>query len=97
LTGSSSNNNNNTAPIHTTPSSAPSSLHGSVSMVNTTNVMTNASVTQNIRAALRHVYEHIWVTFVVRSPLYHPHNPDIASTNFESSLDNYLKGMSWFR
>lgn len=59
--------------------------------------MTNPQITANVRVALKHIYEHIWVTFVIRSPMYRPHDPDISSTNFEASLDNYLKGMGWFR
>jgi hypothetical protein len=59
--------------------------------------MTSLAVTDIIRTALKHVYEHIWVTFVVRSPMYRPYDPDIGCTNFEASLDNYLKGMPWFR
>ena len=55
------------------------------------------TTTTEIRKALQHVYEHIWVTFVVRSPLYKPLQPNVASTNFEASLDNFLKGMSWFK
>jgi hypothetical protein len=59
--------------------------------------MTSPLVTANIRTALKHIYEHIWVTFVIRSPMYQPHDPNIEVTNFEASLDSYLKGMSWFR
>ena len=59
--------------------------------------MTSLAQTESIRSALRHVYEHIWVSFVVRSPMYHPSNPNIGAKNFEASLDNYLKGQSWFR
>mmetsp|Transcript_34233 Transcript_34233/g.53516 ORF Transcript_34233/g.53516 Transcript_34233/m.53516 type:complete len:189 (-) Transcript_34233:120-686(-) len=59
--------------------------------------MTNTAVAANVRGALKHIYEHIWVTFVVRSPMYRPNDPNISSTNFEPSLDNYLKGMSWYR
>jgi trafficking protein particle complex subunit 1 len=59
--------------------------------------MTNQAMTDSIRDALRHIYEHIWVTFVVRSPMYRATNPDVSSTNFEASLDNYLKGMAWFK
>ena len=59
--------------------------------------MTSPAVTANIRAALKHVYEHIWVTFVIRSPMYRPHDPNIEATNFEATLDSYLKGMAWFR
>lgn len=67
---------------------------GSTPLIST---MTSPTVTANLRSALQHVYEHIWVTFVVRSPMYKPYDPDIGSTNFEASLDNYLKGMPWFR
>jgi trafficking protein particle complex subunit 1 len=59
--------------------------------------MTNPAVTEKIRGALQHIYQNIWVTFVVRSPMYKPLHPNIASTNFEAVLDSYLKGMSWFR
>ena len=78
----------------TTPPSAP--VAGGVTG-STTSTMTNTAVTENIRGALKHVYEHIWVTFVVRSPMYQPNDPNIAATNFEASLDNFLKGMTWFR
>lgn len=59
--------------------------------------MTNPAVTEKIRGALQYIYEHIWVTFVVRCPLYQPLDPNVDATNFEASLDNYLRGMSWFR
>ena len=60
--------------------------------------MTNPKTTQTIRAALKHIYESIWVNCVVRSPMYHGlDNIDLSSTNFESTLDSYLKGMPWFR
>lgn len=59
--------------------------------------MTNPLMTEKIRGALQHIYEHLWVTFVVRSPMYEPNNPDISSTNFEASLDSYLRTMNWFR
>lgn len=59
--------------------------------------MTNPAVTDTIRAALQHIFEHIYVTFVIRSPMYRATDPNIASTNFEASLDNYLKGMPWFK
>jgi hypothetical protein len=29
--------------------------------------------------------------------MYRATDPNIASTNFEASLDNYLKGMPWFK
>ena len=60
--------------------------------------MTNPKTTQTIRAALKHIYESIWVNCVVRSPMYHGLDElDLSSTNFESTLDSYLKGMTWFR
>merc|ERR1712008_596417 len=58
--------------------------------------MTSPAVTGQIRSSLKHIYEHIWVTFVIRSPIFRPSNPNISATNFEASLDSYLKGMSWF-
>ena len=75
-------------PITSPPSSNPNSVHGGSSssttttIANTTNMMTSPNMTSNIRSALKHIYEHIWVTFVVRSPLYNPYNPDLKSTNF---------------
>jgi hypothetical protein len=59
------------------PSSGPNSVQGSAVIANTTNMMTSPNMTSSIRPALEHVYGHIWVTFVVRSPLYHLSNPDI--------------------
>uniref|UniRef100_A0A7R9ZSH6 Trafficking protein particle complex subunit n=2 Tax=Craspedostauros australis TaxID=1486917 RepID=A0A7R9ZSH6_9STRA len=59
--------------------------------------MTSPSVNSAVRDALRHIYEKIWVTYVVRSPMYDALHPDVASTNFEVALDHYLKGMIWFR
>ena len=60
--------------------------------------VTNSTVTNNIRSALQHIYETIWVNCVIRSPMYRgPTGTDISSTNFEATLDSYLKGMSWFR
>ena len=86
---------------HQPGSQAPSSGSGSAGGMGATgSTMTSPAVTANIRSALQHVYEHIWVTFVVRSPMYKPDigsDPDIGSTNFEASLDNYLRGMPWFR
>eukprot|EP00529_Nitzschia_sp_RCC80_P032513 CAMPEP_0113455888 /NCGR_PEP_ID=MMETSP0014_2-20120614/8604_1 /TAXON_ID=2857 /ORGANISM="Nitzschia sp." /LENGTH=236 /DNA_ID=CAMNT_0000347325 /DNA_START=36 /DNA_END=746 /DNA_ORIENTATION=- /assembly_acc=CAM_ASM_000159 len=81
-TVSSANNSGANTPLH------GGSVHG---------MMTNPTVTNHVRQALQHIYEHLWVNFVVRSPMYTPHDPDIRSTNFEASLDNYLKGMQWFR
>lgn len=85
-------------PLASPPTSGAmtSSLHGT--MVNTTNVMTSPSVNSTIRNALQYIYEHLWVTFVVRSPLYQPNHASstLQHTNFEASLDNYLRGMPWF-
>ncbi len=75
----------------------PPSGQGNSGVAGSTSTMTNPAVTEKIRGALKHVYEHIWVTFVVRSPMYQPFDPNISSTNFEASLDNFLKGMPWFR
>jgi hypothetical protein len=53
-----------------------------------------------VRSALKHIYTHIWVDCVVRSPLYKPSKEgpmDISSTNFESKIDAYLQSMTWFR
>jgi hypothetical protein len=75
-----------------------SSIHG-----NTTTGTTNPTQTANIRSSLKYIYEHIWVAYVIRSPMYQPNcnNKDndnaIKSTNFEVTLDNYLKGMTWYR
>lgn len=86
-----------TAALNAPPGApAPPSGPGSSGGGGLTSHMTNPVVTEKIRAALKHIYEHIWVTFVVRSPMYRPFDPNISSTNFEGSLDNFLKGMSWF-
>jgi hypothetical protein len=91
-----------TTPIASPPSSNPnsgSSVHGNMMAVpNTTSTMTNPAITAQIRHSLQYIYEHLWVTYVVRSPLYRPpHHPNLDATNFEALLDQYLKGMSWFR
>jgi hypothetical protein len=84
--------------VQTPPSaSLGTSGGGSGTTGGTSSTMISPAVAANVRSALRHIYEHIWVTFVVRSPMYKPYDPDIATTNFEASLDNYLKGMPWFR
>jgi hypothetical protein len=82
-----SNDNPVQSPTATTSGAVPRAREG----------MTSPAVTANIRTALKHIYEHIWVTFVIRSPMYQPHDPNIEVTNFEASLDSYLKGMAWFR
>mmetsp|Transcript_15029 Transcript_15029/g.34852 ORF Transcript_15029/g.34852 Transcript_15029/m.34852 type:complete len:235 (-) Transcript_15029:4-708(-) len=62
---------------------------------------TNPTVTTDIRSSLKHIYENIWVTAVIRSPMYRPNSEDnsksIKSTNFEVELDAYLKRKTWFR
>jgi hypothetical protein len=76
-----------------------SSMHGNTMTTGTT----NPTQTANIRSSLKYIYEHIWVAYVIRSPMYQPNcnNKDndnaIKSTNFEVTLDNYLKGMTWYR
>lgn len=95
-TGSSMNTNNDSSVLH--HSSSSSSLHGSANVTSTR----NPTQTAKIRLSLKYIYEHIWVGSVVRSPMYRPNSNDgnndtIKSTNFESTLDNYLKGMTWFR
>jgi hypothetical protein len=82
--------NSNAPPSGNTANAHQVSSHGSGGM-------TNPAVTDTIRAALQHIFEHIYVTFVIRSPMYRASDPNIASTNFEASLDNYLKGMPWFK
>jgi hypothetical protein len=94
---------------HGGPSAAPLSgggiIDGDITSTTTTTVstttnssmMTSPVVTANIRAALKHIYEQIWVSVVVRSPMYQPLDPDIRSTNFETALDGYLRTMPWFR
>jgi len=78
-----------------------SSVHGNNSNNNNNNMTTNPTQTAIIRSSLKYIYEHIWVASVVRSPMYRPNcdtnNNSIKSTNFEATLDNYLKGMSWYR
>ena len=59
---------------------------------------TNPAITGDIRSSLQHIYENIWVTSVIRSPMYRPNSSEsIKSTNFEADLDTYFKRMSWFR
>ena len=51
----------------------------------------------NIRSALSHVYNEIWIDSVTRSPLYNPIAPNIAATSFEQNVDSYLSQQSWYR
>jgi len=66
-----------------------------------------------VHDTLRHIFSEIWVECVVRSPMYKPglilavgerqstkvgeEKFDIATTNFEKQLDQYLTSLSWFR
>jgi len=89
-----------TAETSVMPTATLFSQGGSPSLPTTessSTMMTNPAVTEKIRGSLRHIYENIWVTFVVRSPMYRPLQPNVSSTNFEAALDVYLKGMPWFR
>mmetsp|Transcript_5727 Transcript_5727/g.13708 ORF Transcript_5727/g.13708 Transcript_5727/m.13708 type:complete len:193 (-) Transcript_5727:384-962(-) len=80
----------NSATAESTTSSN-SSYHGT----------TNPAVTNDIRSSLRYIYETIWITSVIRSPMYRPsakdHAASIQATNFEAELDGYLKRKSWYR
>jgi len=62
---------------------------------------TNLAITSDIRSSLKYIYETIWITSVIRSPMYRPNSKDnsdsIKSTNFEAELDTYFKRKSWFR
>jgi hypothetical protein len=62
---------------------------------------TNPAVTSDIRSSLKYIYQNIWVTSVIRSPMYRPNSDNnsssIKSTNFEAELDGYFKRKSWFR
>ncbi|CAJ1942790.1 unnamed protein product [Cylindrotheca closterium] len=82
---------------YTTNDTAAQSPANSAKETKVSEGQTSPAVTGKIRAALKHIYEHIWVTFVIRSPMYQPSNPNISATNFEASLDSYLKEMPWFR
>ena len=58
---------------------------------------TNPAVTADVRSSLKHIYETIWVTSVIRSPMYRPNSSEsIRSTSFEADLDAYFKRMAWF-
>lgn len=57
----------------------------------------SAAEGESIRKALEHVYIELWVQCVIRSPLYRPTEPNIAATNFEQKLDDYLASQPWFR
>jgi len=105
--GSSSSGNN--APIMTAPTSTglmnsamvSTSADPSNSSNNNSTHGTNPALTSDIRSSLKYIYENIWVTSVIRSPMYRPNSEDnsssIKSTNFEAELDGYFKRKSWFR
>ena len=98
--GTNSSGMNNMNDPNNSSSSSSSIIHGNTT---TTGGTTNPTQTANIRSSLKYIYEHIWVAYVIRSPMYQPNcnNKDndnaIKSTNFEVTLDNYLKGMTWYR
>lgn len=81
----------NSATAESNSSSHNSSYHGT----------TNPAVTNEIRSALKYIYETIWIHSVIRSPMYRPtaenHAESIQATNFEAELDSYLKRKSWYR
>ena len=72
---------------------ANSGLRVAVYMTSSSSPVEGAS----IRQALEHVYTELWVQCVIRSPLYRPTEPNIAATNFEQKLDDYLVSQPWFR
>ena len=60
---------------------------------------TNTSSTnynKAIRTALAQVYNELWIQCVTRSPLYTPTAHNVQDTNFEQSLDAFLKAQPWF-
>lgn len=62
------------------------------------NSNTNPAITADIRKSLKYIYENIWVTFVVRSPMYRPNSiASIQSTSFETELDTYLRRTALLR
>ena len=62
-----------------------------------TNSDSNADYSKSVRAALKHIYNNLWINSVTRSPLYQPTAPNVAATNFEQNLDSYLASQSWFK
>jgi len=89
---SAANDSNNINYNNSNHNSNANSLHGGGN---------NPAITADIRSSLKHIYEDIWVTSVIRSPMYRPNCNDnsdsIKSTNFEAEIDKYFKKMSWFR
>lgn len=62
-----------------------------------TNSESNADYSKSVRAALKHIYNDLWLNSVTRSPLYQPTAPNVAATSFEQNLDSYLGSQSWFK
>jgi len=56
----------------------------------------NSNQHKVIRTALAHVYNELWIQCVTRSPLYTPTQPNVMETNFEYSLDAFLKAQPWY-
>lgn len=81
-----------------TPSSSSNNDVGSESFHNSSAQGDNL-VANEIRSALKHIYETIYITSVIRSPMYRPgdETESIKATNFEADLEGYLKRKSWFR
>ena len=63
---------------------------------NTTTSTTSTNYNKAIRTALAHMYNELWIQCVTRSPLYRPTEPNVQDTNFEQSLDAFLKAQPWF-
>ena len=58
---------------------------------------TETSHASNIRQALSHVYNDIWINYVTRSPLFRPKEPNVQDTNFEAKLEAYFSQQTWYR
>ena len=74
----------------TTSSSAQDTSNSSNSVAN------NQQHAAKIRAALAHIYNELWIQCVTRSPLYTPTQPNVPDTNFEATLDAFLKAQPWY-
>lgn len=57
----------------------------------------NHNTAASIRKALEQIYIDLWIPCVIRSPLYRPTEPNVKETNFEISLDSFLKKQAWFQ
>lgn len=51
----------------------------------------------SVRAALEYIYNELWISCVIQSPLYRPTHPNVEETNFETKLISFLKAQPWFR